>query len=131
MHEHTPRIELRLHAADGRTYFHVHGEAGLPLVLPVAQLDPLENPRRPDELLIPLDQATSVRLQELSYEYTLEVAATRSKKNAATCAICLDDLGTKVRVLTCKHRFHPACIDNWCLRQNNKTCPYCRQVLWG
>ncbi len=46
------------------------------------------------------------------------------------CAICTceanDESGEQWLVLTCEHKFHPACIRPW-LAQNN-TCPLCRRV---
>lgn len=40
------------------------------------------------------------------------------------CSICTDDFekGQDVRVLPCKHQFHPACIDPWLLNVSG-TCP--------
>lgn len=40
------------------------------------------------------------------------------------CSICTEDFerGQDVRVLPCKHQFHPACIDPWLLNVSG-TCP--------
>ncbi|KAH7321104.1 hypothetical protein B0I35DRAFT_408100 [Stachybotrys elegans] len=46
------------------------------------------------------------------------------------CTICTEDfkLGEDVRVLPCKHQFHPSCIDPW-LVDVSGTCPLCRLDL--
>jgi len=40
------------------------------------------------------------------------------------CSICTEDFceGVEIRILPCKHIFHPACIDPW-LRDRARTCP--------
>jgi hypothetical protein len=40
------------------------------------------------------------------------------------CSICTEDfkVGEDVRVLPCKHQFHPACIDPWLINVSG-TCP--------
>lgn len=47
-----------------------------------------------------------------------------------TCPICIVDFeeGDDIRVLPCegKHRFHPACVDQWLLELSS-SCPICRQ----
>ena len=47
------------------------------------------------------------------------------------CAICLERLMTKNDTtfsLTCGHKFHNNCIDNWFTEQCNTICPLCRQI---
>ncbi|CAF3502235.1 hypothetical protein SNK03_000398 [Fusarium graminearum] len=46
------------------------------------------------------------------------------------CSICTEDfkVGEDVRVLPCKHQFHPACIDPWLINVSG-TCPLCRYDL--
>ncbi|KAG9241767.1 hypothetical protein BJ878DRAFT_211273 [Calycina marina] len=46
------------------------------------------------------------------------------------CSICTEDFmtGDDVRVLPCKHKYHPACIDPWLLNVSG-TCPLCRHDL--
>jgi hypothetical protein len=43
------------------------------------------------------------------------------------CAICLEDFKEfeRVKILECKHNFHPDCIDPWLKKYSNK-CPLCR-----
>lgn len=47
------------------------------------------------------------------------------------CAVCQETLreGEDVKVLPCKHVFHPGCIDPWLNVKN--TCPVCRQEIDG
>ena len=44
--------------------------------------------------------------------------------NGLACSVCVEDFekGQDVRVLPCKHRFHPDCIDPWLLNVSG-TCP--------
>lgn len=46
------------------------------------------------------------------------------------CSICTEDFttGEDVRVLPCRHKYHPACIDPWLLNVSG-TCPLCRHDL--
>ncbi|CAM1504202.1 Fc.00g017930.m01.CDS01 [Cosmosporella sp. VM-42] len=43
------------------------------------------------------------------------------------CSICTEDfkMGEDVRVLPCRHQFHPTCIDPWLINVSG-TCPLCR-----
>ncbi|KAF0891729.1 hypothetical protein E2562_010937 [Oryza meyeriana var. granulata] len=46
------------------------------------------------------------------------------------CTICQEmmEAGSEVRTLSCGHDYHTACnIEKW-LRENNRTCPLCRQT---
>ncbi|KAI9706972.1 MAG: hypothetical protein M1820_004559 [Bogoriella megaspora] len=47
----------------------------------------------------------------------------------AECSICMDEvtLDDTVRVLPCKHWFHPDCIEAW-LKEHD-TCPHCREGI--
>ena len=47
-----------------------------------------------------------------------------STDNGLVCSVCTDDFvkGQDVRVLPCKHKFHPECIDPWLLNVSG-TCP--------
>ena len=44
--------------------------------------------------------------------------------NGLACSVCTDDFikGQNIRVLPCKHKFHPECIDPWLLNVSG-TCP--------
>lgn len=46
------------------------------------------------------------------------------------CTICLDDfvIGTDIKVLPCRHGFHPDCIDPW-LAQKSDLCPVCKASI--
>jgi hypothetical protein len=45
-----------------------------------------------------------------------------------TCPVCLGDFtaSESLRVLECSHHFHPACLDEWLVRNNS--CPTCRRA---
>ena len=49
---------------------------------------------------------------------------TSAVDNGLTCSVCTDDFvkGQDIRVLPCKHKFHPECIDPWLLNVSG-TCP--------
>lgn len=54
------------------------------------------------------------------------------REKCITCSICLENYkdDDKIRVLPCKHGFHPDCIDPW-LEQYNYKCPLCRNETSG
>ena len=47
------------------------------------------------------------------------------------CAICLEIIKGKDQKLSCNHRFHAECIQNWqlSLQTNNNRCPVCRECI--
>ncbi|CAF3546405.1 unnamed protein product [Fusarium graminearum] len=46
---------------------------------------------------------------------------------STACSICTEDFveGVKLRMLPCRHLYHPQCIDPW-LTNRSRTCPLCR-----
>lgn len=53
--------------------------------------------------------------------------SSKSKEGDEQCPICCEELknGDDVKVLPCKHTFHPGCIDTWLIK--NCTCPICKR----
>jgi Ring finger domain len=51
------------------------------------------------------------------------------QENKEECSICLQQIDDSKNITTekCKHRFHQNCIDKW--KNNNNTCPMCREEL--
>lgn len=54
-----------------------------------------------------------------------------------SCPICLDDFPATVDAahpvltLQCRHRFHSSCLDTWFASPQNRTCPMCRDRVFG
>lgn len=46
------------------------------------------------------------------------------------CLICLDDYQPEedIRVMSCRHAFHQACVDEW-LQTGRNNCPACRTTV--
>jgi len=57
---------------------------------------------------------------------------TLDNKHEGGCCVCQCEweIGDKVRVLPCGHRFHIHCIDRW-LIMNQPTCPLCKKDIRG
>lgn len=53
-----------------------------------------------------------------------------SEKIMPQCTICFEEFNSEsdVRILDCKHYFHPSCIDRW-LIGHSKKCPCCRSEI--
>ena len=49
------------------------------------------------------------------------------KKENPLCSICLTDITINKKELSCKHKYHKACIDKWL--ENKTTCPICRKEV--
>ncbi|KAF2834900.1 hypothetical protein M501DRAFT_989290 [Patellaria atrata CBS 101060] len=102
---------------------------------------PRENTNQ-DELSRRNSQSTAVQDTNVARTHTEDTQATaaatsnppeQDDQNAEIglgCSICTDDfeVGQDIRVLPCKHKFHPACIDPWLLNVSG-TCPLCRVDL--
>lgn len=49
-------------------------------------------------------------------------------KYQKTCTICLE--GVEIgRVINCQHIFHEHCLMYWFIKNNEQTCPTCRQKV--
>ena len=68
-------------------------------------------------------EALAVQEAAPTAEKTVETG-TPAVDNGLACSVCVEDFekGQDVRVLPCKHRFHPECIDPWLLNVSG-TCP--------
>jgi len=64
-----------------------------------------------------------------SFEMTMEQLAGSADENGQ-CMICINDfeVGEKIRLLPCLHRFHCNCIDPWL--QESQYCPGCKLSVW-
>jgi hypothetical protein len=63
------------------------------------------------------------------YESVIEIKNYSSAKEGS-CSVCFSDwkAGDEARTLSCRHQFHPRCIDRWFQHKKNElqTCPICR-----
>ncbi|PON36513.1 Cdk-activating kinase assembly factor [Parasponia andersonii] len=55
-------------------------------------------------------------------------AVSEDNCTSSTCAICLEDynVGEKLRILPCRHKFHAFCVDSW-LTSWRTFCPVCKR----
>lgn len=44
------------------------------------------------------------------------------------CTICFDEVDKNSSQLTCKHKFHSNCLNEW-IRHGNNICPNCRKII--
>lgn len=69
----------------------------------------------------------------LIYEKAVAPPSSEPKKeeDSEQCSICLEDfeVGERLRVLPCMHRYHCGCVDKWLLRTPSGECPLCRNVI--
>ncbi|KOS15435.1 fog: e3 ubiquitin ligase [Malassezia pachydermatis] len=65
-----------------------------------------------------------VRASELP---ALKEAGRVTENTSEKCLVCLDEWqdDDECRILSCKHAFHAACVDQW-LEHNSNSCPLCR-----
>uniref|UniRef100_A0A3P9MJM4 RING-type E3 ubiquitin transferase n=1 Tax=Oryzias latipes TaxID=8090 RepID=A0A3P9MJM4_ORYLA len=54
-----------------------------------------------------------------------------SSNSSPVCAICLEEFqdGQHLRIISCAHEFHKACVDPWLLQ--HRTCPLCMHNIMG
>jgi hypothetical protein len=62
------------------------------------------------------------KLEEITYNR-------KNKEDNESCNICMSEFedGEKIKMVSCKHKFHSECIKEWVLR--NPTCPCCRIII--
>ncbi|CAL9199843.1 RING-H2 finger protein ATL74-like [Musa acuminata AAA Group] len=61
-----------------------------------------------------------------------ELVAEQEEAAAATCAVCLSEVGRRERVWelrNCRHVFHRGCLDRWLDHDEHLSCPLCREPL--
>ena len=65
----------------------------------------------------------------------IKLNGNNEKWNIDECAICLEKLNENMNILripTCKHIFHPACLKDWLVtnyKSPEQKCPFCNQIL--
>lgn len=81
--------------------------------------DELQEYTQENDVKIVVPEEDVKKLREILYE--------KDKCKNENCAICLEDFKDleRVKILDCKHNFHPDCIDPWLKKYSNK-CPLCR-----
>jgi hypothetical protein len=55
-----------------------------------------------------------------------EKSETKKSETSKECDICMDQT-TKLITICCKHSLCEDCRINWFVKNNKKTCPYCRK----
>ena len=72
---------------------------------------------------------TETEINNHSYIVTVGSDCLPDKLTSSDCAMCLEDHsdGEQIRVLSCNHCFHSACVDGWFNRA--RTCPSCSQDI--
>lgn len=78
------------------------------------------------------DEEEDVELASISPERLAKLPRTKlqpSPESDLRCAICLDEFDVSIEVvqLTCKHPFHPECMEMWL--QRSLTCPMCKEIV--
>lgn len=91
----------------------------------VAGADTASGSEQPTHAEAPLGGGPDIVTTEAadgSNEETMDAA--NATDNGLACSVCTDDFvkGQDIRVLPCKHKFHPECIDPWLLNVSG-TCP--------
>lgn len=73
--------------------------------------------------------AINAQFQEIVYDEKFPGVSGISLLNGNRCQVCLSDYEhkDKLRILTCQHAYHTACIDKW-LTQGSNNCPVCRRA---
>eukprot|EP00250_Pteridium_aquilinum_P009830 c18967_g1_i1 orf=323-1369(-) len=74
-----------------------------------------------------LNESSALTKSELK-AFPVSVFSKTVNVDLETCAICLEEYinGDKLRVLSCSHEFHMACIDQW-LTTRRPFCPICKR----
>ncbi|KAI0230033.1 hypothetical protein L0F63_002476 [Massospora cicadina] len=74
-------------------------------------------------------EAIDAQFKEVVFDEFLPGVSGIALLNGNRCQVCLSDYEhkDKLRILTCQHAYHTACIDKW-LTQGSNNCPVCRRA---
>jgi hypothetical protein len=57
----------------------------------------------------------------------ITIEKVKEGEKLSDCPICFEKCNDSSEILSCNHKFHISCIENWLLKKT--TCPCCRKVI--